>query len=234
MDPTSLWFNLLSYPLFIFCFWIYFLHMTLPLMFFNLFEDEENIIHDKSVPYENKYIEEVEKLDTHDLSEEKLNNLKHSIVFENTPMGHVVMYYNHPTNSFFYYCDRKDVPYKYLDTVARKYIKMFNCKMIYIHMSDELENSKNKLKEFKELEEKKKDEKKKQVEKKDVFVKLKNYNVKSEKPIKDEDYLIKQNINNFKWSGFLKDYSFLQQNKKNKDDVPVLTYQDFVNTIGSV
>ena len=99
-------------------------------------------------------------------------------------------------------------------------------------MSDELENSKNKLKELKEQEEKKKDENnnKKEVEKKDVFVKLKNYNVKSEKPIKDEDYLIKENINNFKWSGFLKDYSFLQQSKKNKD-ASVLSYQDFINTI---
>jgi hypothetical protein len=225
MDPTNLWFYLLSYPAFIFCFWIYFKFWE---MLFNSFEDEENIIHNKSIPYENKYIEEVNNLDTYDLSEEKLNNLKQSIVFENTPMGHVIMYYNHLTNSFFYYCDRKDIPYKYLDVVARKYIKVFNCKIIYIHMSDELENSKNKLKELKE---KKKDENKnkKEVEKKDVFVKLKNYNVKSEKPIKDEDYLIKENINNFKWSGFLKDYSFLQQSKKNKD-ASVLSYQDFINT----
>ena len=62
----------------------------------------------------------------------------------------------------------------------------------------------------------------------DVFATYKNYNMKTDKPLKDEDYLIKENINKFKWGGFLKDYLFVQTQKK---EVTELTYDQFVNTV---
>ena len=48
-----------------------------------------------------------------------------------------------------------------------------------------------------------------------------------DKPLKEEDYLIKENINKFKWGGFLKDYQFVQTQKKEDKE---LSYQDFVNS----
>ena len=110
-------------------------------------EKKETIILNK---FEDKYIEDVKKIKERELTDEQLVHLKYSFVFENTPMGHVVMYYDQETKMFFYYCDRKDIPYKYLDVVARKYVKIFDCKIIYTLMYDELEASKNKLEEVKE------------------------------------------------------------------------------------
>jgi hypothetical protein len=81
--------------------------------------------------FEDKYIEDIHKLEERKLSEDKLIRLKKSIVMENTPMGNVILYYFHENEQFIFYSDRKEVPYKYLDAVARKYIKMIDCKKIY-------------------------------------------------------------------------------------------------------
>ena len=174
--------------------------------------------------YEDRYIECLDNINDRTLSEEELLKLKKSVLLENTPMGHVILFYDHKNECFSYYSDRKDLPYKFLDAVARKYIKIFQCKMIYIFLNDELENQKKKYKEI--VEENKIKESQETHKKKDVFATYKSYNIKSDKPIKDTDYLIKENINKFKWRGFLKDYMFLQKVEKKKE---VLSYQDFIN-----
>ena len=176
--------------------------------------------------YEDKYIKYISDMEEKDLSEDKLINLKKSIVLENTPMGNVVLFYHHEKEKFYYFSDRKDIPYKYLDTIARKYVKVFDCKIIYTLLSEELESQKKKYEEIKEERKFQKVEKKDK--KADVFATYKNYNMKTDKPLKDEDYLIKENINKFKWGGFLKDYSFVQTQKK---EVTELTYDQFVNTV---
>ena len=86
--------------------------------------------------------------------------------------------------------------------------------MIYTLIEDELEASKKKLEDVKErnniqIEIKKKEKEKK----KDIFAAYKNYNIKSDQPVKDEDYLIKENINKFKRIGLLKDYQFVKGKK---------------------
>tara|TARA_B110000967_G_C18749932_1_gene492254 strand:+ start:128 stop:889 length:762 start_codon:yes stop_codon:yes gene_type:complete len=200
-------------------------------------EKKETIILNK---FEDKYIEDVKKIKERELTDEQLIHLKYSFVFENTPMGHVVMYYDQETKMFFYYCDRKDIPYKYLDVVARKYVKIFDCKIIYTLMYDELEASKNKLEEVKEknniLMEMKKKETSEKPKKKDIFATYKTYNIKSDKPVKDEDYLIKENINKFKCAGFLREYQFIKGKKYNdekegkdgKEEKKEITYQEYI------
>ncbi len=173
--------------------------------------------------FEDKYIEDVNKLEEKNLSENELIQLKSSIVLENTPMGNIILFYYHEKEKFYFYSDRKEVPYKYLDTVARKYIKMFNCKIIYTALDKELESQKNKYENLKEERKTKVIEKKDT--KKDVFATYKNYNMKTDTPLKEEDYLIKENINKFKWGGFLKDYQFLQTPKKKDKEI---SYQDFM------
>jgi hypothetical protein len=54
--------------------------------------------------------------------------------------------------------------------------------------------------------------------------------MKTDKPLKEKDYLIKENINKFKWGGFLKDYQFVQTPKKEEKE---LSYQDFMIQISS-
>ena len=201
------------------------------IVFFDLFMKtnyDKNQILDISEKYEDKYIENINNLEERNLSEEKLIQLKNSIVLENTPMGNIILFYFHEKEKFYFYSDRKEVPYKYLDTVARKYIKMFDCKMIYTSLDKELESQKKKYEDIKEERKIKKIEK--TDKKADVFASYKNYNMKTDKPIKEEDYLIKENINKFKWGGFLKDYQFIQTPKKEDKE---LSYQDFMKQMSS-
>lgn len=119
--------------------------------------------------------------------DDRLDKLKNNFVIEKTPLGNVLMLYNNKRGSFEYYSDNT-IPYRYLESVGRKYVKMFNCRPIYFDMEEELKNYEKKL-EQKENEEKEKETKKKQDEeenknnlvpvvevKKNVFAKFKSYN----------------------------------------------------------
>ena len=173
--------------------------------------------------YENKYIKSLEFIKTRDLTDNELLQLKNNILLENTPMGNIVLFYNHEQKRFEFYSDRKDVPYKFLNAAVQKYVKIYNCKKIYIDLDTELDLSKQKYEDL--LEKKKTETDKLDDKKKDVFVAYKNYNMKTDTPNKKEDYLIKENINHFKWIGFLKDYPFLKSPEKKSDE---LSFQDFV------
>lgn len=114
----------------------------------------------------------------------RLDKLINSILIEKTPLGNVLMFYNNKKGAFEYYSDNT-IPYRYLETVARKYVKTFNCRRIYYDMEEELRLYELKLKQH-ELEEKEKREKEQIVEnshnqntsdkKKNVFAKFKGYN----------------------------------------------------------
>lgn len=77
--------------------------------------------------YEDKYKKEFEGA----ASCESVENLKYSILMENTPIGNVLMFYDSTNNSFVYYSD-KVMPYRFLDTVGRKYVIHFKCKNVFI------------------------------------------------------------------------------------------------------
>ena len=125
---------------------------------------------------------------------ERLDGLKNNFIMEKTPLGNVIMYWNNSRESFEYYSDNT-IPYRYLETVGRKYVKTFNCRQIYFDMEFELSESERKQKDKQELDLKLLEDKKKKefeleqntsfnsnlgfVEKKDVFAKFKNYNKES-------------------------------------------------------
>lgn len=52
---------------------------------------------------------------------------KARILFENTPRGNLVMYYDAFKMGFAYYCDQSGIPYAILNAVAMKYVMMFRC-----------------------------------------------------------------------------------------------------------
>jgi hypothetical protein len=128
-------------------------------------------------PYETKY-----PVLNHSENKPKMNN----IIIEKTPDGHVAMRYNAEENGFEYWSD-KAILYKYLETVARKYVNTFYCTDIYIDRRKHLKEKINKLTEEikeniaakKKMEEDKKngDVKDEDTEEKtDVFASLKTYN----------------------------------------------------------
>jgi hypothetical protein len=116
--------------------------------------------------------------------DEQLKKFKKNYVIEHTPLGNVLMFYNHDKLAFEYYSDLT-IPYRYLDTVARKYALTYNYRPLYIDMEDELKEYEKKMEE-KELREKEARENDKlsnsntnentNKKSKDVFSKFKSYN----------------------------------------------------------
>jgi hypothetical protein len=105
-------------------------------------DDEDlNITPTDKEEYDKKYTEELKALDQRFLSEEDLEGLKDKILEEETPLGLIKMYYNHEYKGFMWYCDRNHVPYRILETVARKYIIDFDCYHLYVDLYEELEKS---------------------------------------------------------------------------------------------
>ena len=170
---------------------------------------------------------------------EKIDKLANSYVIEKTPIGNVLMIYKRDSESFQYYSD-SSVPYRYLEVVARKYVKMFNCRPLYIDMEEELKifeekwEKENAIKKLKEEEQKKLEESIKNKEnlvqtKKNVFAKFKNYNKdaggkinmaappKNSIPNKtinekeDAKVLLKEKANRYTYEGKLANFNFLQK-----------------------
>ena len=141
----------------------------------------------KPILFEEKYKEEYKKAEDTELSKERLEQLKNSILMERTPLGNVVMYYDSSRETFIYYSD-STIPYRYLEVVARKYVVTNRCKKLYIDMEKELKEAQEKLEKKQKEEERLKleEENKEKNEKegfptstpvkKNVFAKLKNYN----------------------------------------------------------
>lgn len=95
-------------------------------------------------PYENKYYDLFEKMESHDLEEDTVKGMKNNVLYEMTPKGNVIMYYDFEKESFVYYCDIKDIPYLYLETVARRYALAYDCKKIVVDIKKEIKDAKQK------------------------------------------------------------------------------------------
>jgi len=186
---------------------------------------------------------------------ERLDGLKNNFIFEKTPLGNVIMYYNNSRESFEYYSDNT-IPYRFLETISRKYVKTFNCKQIYFDMEFELNEFERKQKEAKK-EDQKEDQKKNLdgkgntnvdlVKKKDVFAKFKSYNTESGTgkvnrgvaPPKnsipnntmkknDDKCILKDNANRYTCEGKLANFSFLKKpDRKIVDKKYAMSFADF-------
>ena len=95
--------------------------------------------------YEYKYIKRFDLLKNNEVpmksSEKSLSysySYSYSYTMDHTPCGNIVMKYDREQESFTYYSDKKDIPYKYLETVARKFVINNDCLELYIDIRDEL------------------------------------------------------------------------------------------------
>jgi hypothetical protein len=95
----------------------------------------------KTIPFENKYLEIFENMENSHLSQEQIEELSNNYIMEYTPVGNVIMQYNHKKESFLYYSDNV-IPFRYLEPIGRKYVIVFKCKQLFIDMKEELEKSK--------------------------------------------------------------------------------------------
>jgi len=184
---------------------------------------------------------------------ERLNNC---YIMETTPHGNVLMIYEHSRGSFKYYSDNS-IPYRYLEPVARKYVKQYKCRPIFVDMDDELKTSEEKwkkerkekeIKEIKEEEEKEERIKNNQQikEKKNVFAKFKNYNkdagkvntcappknsIPNNNLIKEQEnekILLKERSNRYTYEGKFANFNFLKKiDRKIIDKKYGLSFADF-------
>jgi len=197
-------------------------------------EDEEK--EDQEQESEEQEDEEQESEDTEPYEEnEDLVSLKDNFIEENTPRGIIYMAYDNSIESYIYYSKTKDIPYKYLETVARKYIIDNKCLNIYVDYKEEyiqgLNKYKQMLQERKELlenkikeKEQKQDEDNVENKKKNIFANFKSYN-KQDKSTKNntdtntKEYILTENSNHYKYKGNLDDYEQMLKEKASQESV---------------
>lgn len=207
--------------------------------------DDKSKIRDKALSISKKYI-----------IDKQLDRLNNCYIIEKTPLGNVLMIYNKVKNSFSYYSDNT-IPYRYLETVARKYVKTFNCRPIYIDMEEELklaeERWEKERKEKEETDKVKNREEHKNVnnttdKKKNVFAKFKSYNKDTSSTAKsmaappknsipsgrltkeqeNEKILLKEKSNCYTYEGKFANFNFLKKvDRKIVDKKYGLTFADF-------
>lgn len=192
--------------------------------------DAEKTNKDKEIPYEVEMFDEYDNLDDIELTEEYVKNLELNTMTDTTPRGDVLMYYSKSVGSFLYNSKTKEIPYKYLETVARKYVIKYNCKRLYVDIRKEYEKGVQKYKEMKEKEEQEKREglgnennKSKENKKKQLFVALKTYNRKADVNAKHKDkiYILKEQANRYSYRGKIEEYkepSVEEEEDVNHDD----------------
>lgn len=166
----------------------------------------------KNIAYENEMFEEYDNLEDRELTEDYVKDLSLNTITETTPRGDVLTYYDSELESFVYYSKTKEIPYKYLETVARKYVIKYDCKKIYIDIRKEYEKGVNKCKDIKEKNNREQTgadiEANSANKKRQLFVKLKSYNRKAEVNNKQKDkiYILREKSNRFSYRGKIEEY----------------------------
>jgi hypothetical protein len=189
-----------------------------------------------------------------DIINRRLDKLANSYVMEKTPIGNVIMIYQKDKESFKYYSDC-NIPYRYLEVVARKYVKIFNCRPIFVDMEEELRlfeekwEKEQELKKIKEEEDKKDEEQNKEIKiepKKNVFARFKSYNKDAGSKIsmapppknsiaknvseskENEKILLKERANRYTYEGKFANFNFLQKVEKKVFNKKLgITFADF-------
>jgi hypothetical protein len=157
---------------------------------------------EKSIPYEEKY-----KIKDNNMKNDKLNTDKSSVC-ESTPDGLVFMKYNKNNECYDWWGDNKQIKYKYLETVARKYVSVFQCANLYVNRKDDIKRQLE-MEEKEEKDKKEKEEKGGEDSDDDLFVKVKpNEKVKPKK--KEKRAAI--HGNRYKYNGKIKDFKILHEN----------------------
>ena len=176
---------------------------------------KEIVIDDPNILYLTEYVDKFETLDENNSTD--ISKSKHNILFERTPIGNIIMYYEN--DEFKYYCDRTP-SFGFLETVARKYVIVFHCKSIYKVYNEEKEKY-----EVKENEEKKEEVKSK---KKSIYANFKTYNNNKKPKIDDNEPTLQ---NKYKYIGKIHEFNFSAPKEKKKEKI--MTIQDFLKQIKS-
>jgi hypothetical protein len=140
---------------------------------------------------------------------------KTRILFENTPRGNIIMYYNPFKNSFVYYCDNSSLPYHMLNAVVMKYVVLYRCVDLFLdeNVSGETPSPLSHLiKEYEKDKEKKPDTEKIALPKSSAFAKFKKYGTPTPKALSETNAKPEEKmINSIVRGGKIHNFSFIQK-----------------------
>ena len=102
-------------------------------------EKQKRVMEEQDAAYENQYFKEYDQLK--DDPEAPVPSAS-CHVRDTTPQGDVVMTYDAGRSMFCYYSDKRTVQFKYLESVARKYVIEHGCKRLHIDIRKEIVKAK--------------------------------------------------------------------------------------------
>ena len=185
--------------------------------------------HEIQRDYENKYYQEFEDLMEVELTKADFENMKDKFCTEDTPFGIVHLTWNTDSETFFYYSDNKNIPYRVLDTVARKFSIDNNCKQICVNYKAEFYKAKEKVIEAKEKQKNEtKDETKNVTKEKSVFANFKSYNTVSNDNKNNTIKIVPAKANRFTYKGKSDDYIYTAPELRNPEKIK-LSFNEFKN-----
>jgi len=181
-------------------------------------EDKEEKKKQKTLeePYENKYYDLFDKLECEDLEEDVVKGMKNNALYETTPKGNVIMYYDFEKEGFVYYCDTKDISYLYLETVARKYAVTFHCKKLVVDMKHELILAKEKKNNVNKNNEEIRNTDTKDASNDNLFATFKSYNKKGLRVDDDgnvnlnKKFVLRRQANRYSYGGKVGQFSIIK------------------------
>ena len=195
-------------------------------------EDEEN--HDDiNDNYCSKYCDEFKALVYRKISDEELSGLRSKFVREHVKDNvDVVLTFDKETDTFCYYTDSlKDVSYDILETVARKFVIDYDCKMICLQTDVDNKEDSDVAKDKKSTDINTLESNILNQHVQTVFAKFKKYNTggKGAAPNFNSAVKVFEQMNHFRYKGKLHDYEETQKKYQPPivDDKPILDYASY-------
>lgn len=145
----------------------------------------------------------IRKINSNDNEPDWLNDH----IEDTTPQGIVRMRYCPDTSSFWWWSDNKNIPYRYLETVARLYTVQYNRLDVFIDIRKEIKNGQKK-----KLEEENKVKEIDDTNGKNVYARFKKYNSSSSRGqdrLKNTNSIVLEKSNRYSFKGSLSDYNDL-------------------------
>ena len=197
-------------------------------------------IWDREVVMENQEPEEEEELYESKYPIDKLRDIsgnkpQNTTIIEHTPDGSIIMSYNYDKEAFEYWSDKKNIKYDYLETVARKFVKMNFCVDLYVDRKENIKKQNEELDRLEKEEKEKDKEKKKKADKEfkkmeeedSVFVKSKiSKKEKQKREIIDRKKIAATDANKYIRVGKWSEYNWIIKEKKERKGKKI-SFSDF-------
>jgi|DEB19_MinimDraft_2_1074335.scaffolds.fasta_scaffold17084_2 hypothetical protein len=157
------------------------------------------------------------KTDLQQILEDSNNNIeptwKRRVLYETTPRGNIVMFYDSYKQGFSYYSDVNSIPYSLLNAVAMKYVMVFYCRDFFVDDQVTPVESPSPLVQIYLSAPEKEVASKSTNDLKDApFAKFKNYNKESKTSSNDASLKNKKEYNNNRFIalGKISNFNFIQ------------------------